>query len=161
VSRRRKLLLFALVTGSTLAYALWRAPEWGARLVEHVLGRYFKRAVQVEAVGVRPGTLELEVRGLRVAGLTPDAPPFLEVPSVRVRPSLAPLRGNRLVLSRVRVEGLLLRIRAFPSPPLGPGGDDIPKIGGGGRGGGGCRRSRGFRSWAERSCSTTRPDLTS
>ncbi len=75
---------------------------------------------------------EVEVRGLRVAGATPDAPPFLEVPRASVRPSLAPLRGNRLVLSRVKVEGLRLRIQAYPGPPEGPGGDDIPKLGGGG-----------------------------
>ncbi len=136
MSRRRKLLLFALVLGATGTYALWRAPDWGSRLVEHLLGRYFKRPVRVEAIALRPATGEIELRGLRVGGTTPDAPPFLEVPIVRVRPSFAPLRGNRIVLSRVRVEGLRLRIRAFPSPPLGPGGDDIPKIGGGGRGGG-------------------------
>ncbi len=135
MSHRRKLLLLALVLGSTAIYAVWRAPEWGARLVEHLLGRYFHRPVQVEAITVRPGTLEFEVHGLRVGGITPDAPPFLEVPSARVRPSFAPLRGNRLVLSRVRVEGLRLRIHAFPSPPLGPGGDDIPKMGGGQGGG--------------------------
>jgi hypothetical protein len=136
VSRRRKLLLFALVLGATGGYALWRAPDWGARFVEHLLGRYFKRSVRVEAIGLRPATGEIELRGLRVGGLTPEAPPFLEVPVARIRPSLAPLRGNRIVLSRVRVEGLRLRIHAFPSPPSGPGGDDIPKIGGTGRGGG-------------------------
>ncbi len=136
MSRRRKVLLLALVLGATAFYTLWRAPEWGARLVEHGLGRYFHRPVQVAAITVRTGTLELEIHGLKVGGISPDAPPFLEVPSVRVRPSFAPLRGNRLVLSRVRVEGLRLRINAFPSPPLGPGGDDIPKFGGGGRGGG-------------------------
>ncbi|HSD66471.1 MAG TPA: hypothetical protein VLF95_07210, partial [Vicinamibacteria bacterium] len=135
MSRRRRLLLVALVLGATGIYALWRAPEWGARLLEHQLGRYFKRPVQVEAITVRPGTLEIEIHGLRVGGISPSAPPFLEVPSARVRPSFAPLRGSRLVLSRVRVEGLRLRINAFPSPPLGPGGDDIPKLGGG-RGGG-------------------------
>jgi hypothetical protein len=136
VSRRRKLLLFSLVLGATLGYALWRAPDWGARVVEHLLGRYLSREVKVEALVLRAGTAEIELRGLRVAGITRDAPPFLEVPVVRVRPSLAPVRGNRIVLSRVRVEGLRLRIRAFPAPPLGPGGDDIPKIGGSGRGGG-------------------------
>jgi hypothetical protein len=135
VSRRRRLLLFLLVLGATLAYALWRAPEWGARLVEHQLGRAFKRPVHVDSLALRLDTAEIEMRGLRVGGLTKDAPPFLEVPLARIRPSLAPLRGNRLVLSRVRVEGLRLRINAFPSPPLGPGGDDIPKIGSG-RGGG-------------------------
>jgi hypothetical protein len=136
LSRRRKLLVFALVLVATGIYALWRAPDWGARFVEHLLGRYFRRPVRVERISLRPATGELELRGLRVGGMTPDAPPFLEVPVVRVRPSLAPLRGNRLVLSRVRVEGLRLRIQAFPSPPLGPGGDDLPKMGGGGRGGG-------------------------
>jgi hypothetical protein len=136
VSRRRRLLLIALVLGATGVYALWRAPDWGARLVEHQLGRYFNRPVRVEAITLRPRTLELELRGLRVGGVSPGAPPFLEVPSARVRPSFAPLRGSRIVLSRVRVEGLRLRINAFPSPPLGPGGDDIPKLGGGRRGGG-------------------------
>ncbi len=136
MSRRRRLFLFALVTLATVAYALWRAPEWGARLVEHALSRYFKRPVRVESLGLRPATAELELRGLRVGGISPDAPPFLEVPLARVRPSFAPLRGNRLVLSRVRVEGLRLRIHAFPGPPLGPGGDDIPKIGGGSGSGG-------------------------
>ena len=136
MSRRRKLLLFVLVLGATGAYALWRAPDWGARVVEHVLGRYFKRPVRVESIALRPATAEIELRGLRVGGITSDAPPFLEVPVVRVRPSVAPLRGNRVVLSRVRVEGPRLRIQAFPSPPLGPGGDDIPRIGGGSRGAG-------------------------
>lgn len=135
MSRRRRFLLFALVLLATLAYALWRAPEWGARAVEHALSGYFKRPVRVEALRVRPATAELEVRGLRVGGMTPDAPPFLEVPVARLRPSFAPLRGSRVVLSRLRVEGLKLRIHAFPGPPLGPGGDDIPKMGGG-RGGG-------------------------
>jgi translocation and assembly module TamB len=136
VSRRRKLLLFVLVAGTTAAYALWRAPEWGARLVEHALARALNRPVYVEALGVRLATWELELRGLRVGGLTPDAPPFLEIPVARLRPSFAPVRGDRLVLSRVRLEGLRLRIHAFPGPPLGPGGDDIPKMGGG-KGGGG------------------------
>jgi hypothetical protein len=132
LSRRRKLLLFVLVAAATAAYALWRAPEWGARLVEHSLARAFKRPVRVAELRLRPATGELEIVGLRVDGPFPDAPPFLEVPSTRVRPTFAPLRGNRLVLSRVRVEGLRLRIHAFPAPPLGPGGDDIPKLGGGG-----------------------------
>jgi translocation and assembly module TamB len=136
VSRRRTLFLFVLVLAVTTLYALWRSPEWGARLVEHTLGGYFHRDVQVEQIRFRAFPLEVEVLGLRVDGATPGAPPFLEVPSARVRPSLAPLRGNRLVLSRVRVEGLRLRIHAFPNPPEGPGGDDIPRLGSGGGGGG-------------------------
>jgi hypothetical protein len=132
LSRRRKLFVFALVASVTALYAAWRSPEWGARLLEHVLARYFQRPVQVRALTFRPARLEFEIHGLRVGGLTPEAPPFLEVPLARIRPSLAPLRGSRIVLSRVRVEGLRLRIHAFPAPPLGPGGDDIPKLGGGG-----------------------------
>ena len=137
MSRRRKLLLVALVLGATGLYALWRAPEWGVHLVETTLSRAFKRPVTVQHLGLRLATGELELSGLRVGGVTPEAPPFLEIDSVRVRPSVAPWRGNRIVLSRVRLEGMRLRIHAFPSPPLGPGGDDIPKLGGGGGGRGG------------------------
>ena len=132
------LFLFTLVLVVTALYALWRSPDWGARLVEHALGGYFHRTVRVERLRFRTFPFEVEVLGLRVDGASPDAPPFLEVPNARVRPSFAPLRGNRLVLSRVRVEGLRLRIHAYPGPPEGPGGDDIPKLGGG-RGGGGGR----------------------
>jgi len=133
LSRRRKLLVLALLAAVTTLYAFWRAPEWGARLVEYTLERSFGRPVHVGSLRLRPGTFEIELRGLRVAGLTRDAPPFLEVPLVRVRPSLAPFRGNHVVLSRVRVDGPRLRINAFPDPPAGPGGDDIPRLGGGGR----------------------------
>ena len=109
----------------------------GRHLVETTLSRAFKRPVTVRHLGLRLATGELELAGLRVGGVTPEAPPFLEIDSVRVRPSVAPWRGNRIVLSRVRLEGMRLRIHAFPSPPLGPGGDDIPKLGGGGGGRGG------------------------
>ena len=136
MSRRRKLLLVALVLAVTAGYALWRAPDWSAHMIEATLTRAFKRPVTVQGVGVRLATAELELRGLRVAGIAPDAPPFLEIASVRVRPSVALWRGDHIALSRVRLEGLTLRIHAFPSPPLGPGGDDIPKLGSGsGRGG--------------------------
>jgi len=145
VSGRRKLVFFAVVVVATTFYALWRAPQWGARVVEHALSGYFHRAVRVEGLRFRPFPAEIEVLGLRVDGASPDAPPFLEVPRARIRPSLAPLRGNRLVFSRLRIEGLRLRINAFRDPPDGPGGDDIPKLGGG-RGGGG----RGLRVSIER-----------
>jgi hypothetical protein len=134
VSRRRKLFVLLVLAAATAVYALWRSPEWAALAVEHLVGRAFNRRASVESVGLRLSTLEIEVRGLRVAGLTPDAPPFLELASARVRPSVAPLRGERLVLSRLRLEGLRVRVRAFPAPPLGPGGDDLPKLGSAGRG---------------------------
>jgi len=132
VSRRRTLFVVVLVLAIATGYAAWRAPEWGARLVEHSLRGYFHRPVRVDELRFTAFPFEVEVRGLRVDGARSDAPAFLEVPSARVRPSLAPLRGNRLVLSRVRVEGLQLRVNAFPNPPDGPGGDDIPKLGGDG-----------------------------
>jgi hypothetical protein len=135
VSRRRKLLVFLLAAGATVGYALWRSPEWGARLLESALERRFRRPVRIASLRLRPATFELELRGLRIAGPTPDAPPFLDVASVRLRPSLAPLRGSTFVLSRVRIERPQLRIEAYPAPPLGPGGDNIPRLGGGpGRG---------------------------
>jgi autotransporter translocation and assembly factor TamB len=119
----------------TALYAGWRAPEWGARLIEHSLSGYFQRPVHLSELRLRPGSLEIELYDLRVAGAAPGDPPFLEIPLARVRPSLAPWRGDRIVLSRVRIEGLRLRIHAFPDPPLGPGGDDIPRLAAtGGRG---------------------------
>ncbi len=136
MSGRRKLFFLLLVVVVTTLYALWRVPEWGARVVEHALAGYFHRAVRVERVRFRAFPAEIEVLGLSVAGASAAAPPFLEVPSARIRPSLAPLRGNRLVFSRLRIKGLRLRINAFPDPPDGPGGDDIPKLGGGRTGGG-------------------------
>ena len=131
MSRRRKLFVVLVAVAATLVYALWRAPDWGARLVESTLERRFRRPVRVESLRVRPATLELELRGLRIGGPTPEAPPFLEIAVVRVRPSFAPLRGNHVVLSRVRIEQPRLYVEAYPAPPLGPGGDNIPKLGGG------------------------------
>jgi hypothetical protein len=145
VSARRKLAFLLLVVAASGAYSLWRAPHWGARVIEHALGGYFHRDVEVDGLAFHAFPFEMEVRGLRVAGAHPEALPFLEVPRTFVRPSLVPLRGNRLVLSRVKVDGLRLRINAFPDPPEGPGGDDIPKLGGGGRGG-----DRGIRVSIER-----------
>ena len=135
MSRRRKLLVVAILMAATACYALWRASDWGARLVEQLLAGYFHRSVSVASLRFNAASLEIELRGLRVAGITPEAEPFIEAPLVRVRPSFAPFRGNRVVLSRVRIEGLRLRINAFPDPPAGPGGDDIPKLGGPARGG--------------------------
>ncbi len=135
MSRRRKLLVIAILLLATAFYAVWRASDWGARLVEHVLAGAFHRPVQVASLHLNLARLEMEISGLRIGGITPDAEPFIEAPLVRVRPSVAPFRGNRIVLSHVRVEGLRLRIKAFPDPPAGPGGDDIPKLGGSGGGG--------------------------
>ncbi len=135
MSRRRKLLVLLTIAGATVLFALWRSPDWGVRLLEHLLAGSFQRPVRIASLRLRPATFELEIRGLQIGGATPDAPPFIEAPLVRVRPSLAPFRGDRVVLSRLRVEGLRLRVNAFPDPPQGPGGDDIPKLGRSRRGG--------------------------
>jgi autotransporter translocation and assembly factor TamB len=133
--RRRTLLLLALLTAALCAYALYRLPAWSSRYLADSLTGFFHRPVRVGEVHFRLFPLQAEVRDLTVAGLTADAPPFLEVARAQLTPSLAPLRGRRLVLSRIRIAGLRIRINAFPDPPNGPGGDDIPKMGGGsGRG---------------------------
>lgn len=133
MTRRSRLKVFALTAVLGVLALLWTAPFWGARLLERSLAGLFKRAVSIERLVLRPHTFEIELRGLRVAGLTPDGAPFIEAPVVRVRPTFARFRLAHLSLSRVRVEGLRLRINAFPDPPRGAGGDDIPKLGGSGR----------------------------
>jgi autotransporter translocation and assembly factor TamB len=132
LARRRTILLLALLTLTLGAYALFRLPEWSARFLADSLAGFFHRPVRVGEVRFRLFPLQAEVRDLAIAGFTADAPPFLEVVSAQVTPSLAPLRGRRLVLSRIRIAGLRIRVNAFPDPPNGPGGDDIPKMGGGG-----------------------------
>ena len=64
MSRRRTLVLFGFVVLVTGAYALWRTPEWGARVIEHALGGYFHRTVEVDGLRFRlvPFEVEIEVR---------------------------------------------------------------------------------------------------
>jgi hypothetical protein len=132
--RRRRLLLFLLLL-STLGLFLVRLPQWAAALVAQQLSGTFGRPVSVGSVNFRLLPLEVELLEIRVAALEPGDPPTIEVPRAVVAPSLAPLRGRRLVLSRVRLEGPRIHIHAFPDPPRGPGGDDIPRLGGGAGGG--------------------------
>ncbi|HEY7516017.1 MAG TPA: hypothetical protein VIC87_16125, partial [Vicinamibacteria bacterium] len=91
--------------------------------------------MSVGSVGFRLLPLEVELRELQVASLEPGDPPTIEIPRVVITPSIAPLRGRRLVLSRVKLEEPRFRIHAYPDPPKGRGGDDIPRLGGGGGGG--------------------------
>jgi hypothetical protein len=142
LARRRTLLLLALLILAVGAYALYRLPDWSARFLADSLSGFFQRPVRVGSVRFEIFPLQAEVRDVAVAGLTEDAPPFLEAARTQITPSLAPLRGRQLVLSRVRIEGLRLRVNAFPDPPEGRGGDDIPKMGGSGRGGVQVRVSR-------------------
>jgi len=135
LARRRTLLLLALLALAVGVYALYRLPDWSARFLADSLSGFFHRPVRVGSVRFELFPLQAEVRDVAVSGLTADAPPFLEVVRAQVTPSLAPLRGRQVVLSRVRIEGLRVRVNAFPDSPEGLGGDDIPKMGGPGRGG--------------------------
>src|SRR5262249_26007362 len=132
--RRRRFLLFLLLL-ATLGLFLVRLPQWAAAIVAQQLSGSFGRPVSVGSVGFRLLPLEVELLEIRVSALEPDDPPTIEIPRVLGAPSLAPLRGRRLVLSRVRLEGPRIHIHAFPDPPRGPGGDDIPRLGGGSGGG--------------------------
>ncbi len=135
MTRRRRRLLFVLLLLLAFVFLLLRLPQWSATLVARGLSSSFSRPVSVGSVGFRLFPLEVEMREVRVASLEPGDPPTFEVPRIVITPSLAPLRGRRLVLSRVKLEGPKIRIRAYPDPPKGRGGDDIPKLGGGGGGG--------------------------
>ena len=132
MTRRRRRLLLLLLLLLVAGYFVLGLPEWSATLVARGLSASFSRPVSVGAVGFRLVPLEIELRELQVASLEPGDPPTIEVPRIVITPSLAPLRGRRLVLSRVTLEEPRIRIHAFPDPPKGRGGDDIPRLGGGG-----------------------------
>ena len=54
--------------------AWWAVPVWLKDFVQEQGRAALGREVQVDAVSFRPWSLELELKGLRVAGATPDAP---------------------------------------------------------------------------------------
>lgn len=98
------------------------APKVLSRELARTLSGAFQRPVAIGEVGLRFFPLELEIRGLRVGGEGPGAPPFLDVPTAYVLPSIAPLRFGRIVLSRVRLLEPRVYIHSYPE-----GGDNIPK----------------------------------
>jgi hypothetical protein len=123
LNRRRQLLGLVLLL-LALAYLLGRLPNVTGAFLARGLTGLFHRPATVGSVRFHWLSLEAEIEDVRVGGIVPDGPPFLEVPKVFVTPSLAPLWGRQIVLSSVRLEGLRIRVNAFPE-----GGDDIPKIG--------------------------------
>lgn len=123
-ARRRRVLLWLALLLALIGLGLQRLPRATALLIAARLGPFFGRPVSVGAVGYGAFPFELEVRDLRVAGATPGAPPFLALRRALVVPSLGSLLGPHLVLSRLRLEGLVLRVNAHAE-----GGDDIPKLG--------------------------------
>jgi len=124
---RIRLLLLLLGAVSALGLIVLVLPPLTARGLEKALGGLFKRPVSVggvSVIGLVP--LQIEIRDVRVGGTTPQSPPFLELARAVVVP-LGPPLGRTVVLARLRLEGPRIRINAPPE-----GGDDIPKMGGGG-----------------------------
>ncbi len=122
---RRRTVLLLLILG--LAYALWRLPVWSARWAEAGLRSLFTRDARVAVVRFRLWPLAVEVSGVRVAGPSPDAPPFLELERALLVPSLAPRFDARVVFARVELVRPVVRVNAWAK-----GGDDIPSLASGG-----------------------------
>jgi hypothetical protein len=129
--KRRRLALLLLALGLTAWLGFLRLPGVAGALLEEALATFFARPARVGSVHFQILPLQAVISDVRVYGLTPEAPPFLEVARVVVAPSLAQLWERRLAFSELRLESPTLRITAFAK-----GGDDIPRLGvEGGRGG--------------------------
>jgi len=127
---RRRLLLLALVLLGGVVLLVRTSPQWLPRQLARTLSGVFRRPVSIGEVRLHAFPFEVEIKDLRVGGEGPGQNPFLDVPRALVRPSLAPLRFGRLVLTRVRLEGPRIYVHSFLH-----GGDNLPKAGGGGGGG--------------------------
>jgi hypothetical protein len=123
VTRPRRRFLLALVLASAAALALLRLPVWSSEVMAAQLGAFFGRPVQVGSVAYHLFPLEIEVRGVRVAGGTPAALPFLEVGRLVAVPRLRPLWQRRTVLDSLSIRGAVVRVNAWRE-----GGDDIPQF---------------------------------
>ena len=134
MTRRRRTLLLLALLAAVVALALYRLPFWSASLLAERLSAGLNRPVTVAEIRLHALPFEAEVLGLEVGGMRPGDPPFAEIPRLSLVPSLGSIFGPRLVLSRLRLEGMKLRVHALPDAE--GGGDDIPR-GGGGKGGGG------------------------
>ncbi|MBI3932607.1 MAG: translocation/assembly module TamB domain-containing protein [Acidobacteria bacterium] len=135
MTRRLRLALTAALLLGGLSLLL--LPQLARVVLVQRLSSLFRRDVTVRAVRFYVVPFQVEVTGLRVAGSAPGGPPFLEVPRAEIVPSFASLVGPHVALARLRLQGLVLRINAFPQ-----GGDDIPKVGGRSGGGGELRIRR-------------------
>ncbi len=130
MSRRLLRILTVLAVVSFIAFGL-QLPRLTGWLIRTRLAAAFERPTRLSEVRFELAPLRVVVRGLAVGGFTPEAPPFIEVREITARPSLGTLWSPRLALGQLRLDGLTIRINAFPD-----GGDDIPKPqakGGGGR----------------------------
>lgn len=125
--RRRALILVSSAALALLLAAL--LPFASRRALELRLGAALGRPVALGALRYHLFPLEVELLELRVAGATPEAPPFLEVGRAVVVPSLG--LSPRLTLARVRLERPTIRVHAFKER-----GDDLPRLRGGSGGAG-------------------------
>jgi autotransporter translocation and assembly factor TamB len=121
--RRRSAIALAGLFIVLLAVAIIRIPLWSAAVVSQSLSSFFGRPTSVGSVHYRFFPFAAEIRDVRVAGATPEAPPFLEVPRISAAPSFRPLWERRLLLDVLEVEGPRMRVNAFRE-----GGDDLPHI---------------------------------
>jgi hypothetical protein len=121
--RVRRRVIAVVVLLALGAYALRSVPLWSRSLLARGLTAFFDRPTTVERVRYTFWPFAVEVRGIRVAGPTPQDEPFLEVPRLVAVPALRPLWDRRAVFSRLRIERPVLRIRAYKQ-----GGDDIPRL---------------------------------
>jgi translocation and assembly module TamB len=136
MTRFRKLRLLAvlllLLGAGLLALGAAFAPRLAAGLLARGLSALFERPASVGQVRLRLFPLEAEILDVRVAGATPEAPPFLELPRAVAAPALSGLLGRRVVLARLRLHSPRIRVHAFAG-----GGDDIPRLLPGGSAGSG------------------------
>lgn len=91
--------------------AWWEVPVWLKDFVQEQGRAALGREVQVDAVSFRPWSLELELKGLRVAGATPNAPALLEVARIYADAELQSVVRLAPVIDALQVEQPVLRVR--------------------------------------------------
>ncbi|WP_342130625.1 DUF748 domain-containing protein [Hydrogenophaga sp. OTU3427] len=121
--RLRPLWIALLLLLAGWALAWWGVPVWLKGFVQEQGRAALGREVQVDAVSFRPWSLELELKGLRVAGATPEAPALLEVGRLYADAELQSLFRLAPVVDAVQVERPILRLRH-----LGDGRYDIDDL---------------------------------
>ncbi len=122
--RLRRWLLLAILVVAMGGLVLAWGPVFTAYLLAENLATFFGRPCTIGAVSWRLAPFSVEVYDLRVAGPVVGAPPFLHAPKVSILPSLESLLSTQILISRLRVDGLIVRVNAYPR-----GGDDIPRVG--------------------------------
>ncbi len=121
--RLRFLMLALLLLLGIWAAAWYGVPVWLKGYVQAQGRTAVGREVRVESVSFRPWSLELELKGLQVAGATPDAPPLLDVARLYVDAELQSLFRLAPVVDALQVERPVLRLRH-----LGDGHYDIDDL---------------------------------